>query len=167
MWRGEMREIALDSIWIFDARCTPNKQDSNSILESLPRLVIPFTHVCRIIIILQSKNDPIMSFWFRHRRALRAPEEEEREREQQPVATPELLVVPRSRGASASEHSLLTMATNHMIAFVIILYGLYGICRFGFGWDPIRDPPPPNYMTIHIPGVTDHAKPAGRLRGSH
>jgi hypothetical protein len=47
----------------------------------------------------------------------------------------------------------LVMATNHMTAFVVIFYGLYAVCRFGFGWDPIRDPPPATY-TIEIPGLT-------------
>lgn len=56
----------------------------------------------------------------------------------------------------------LVMAVNHMTAFVLIFYGLYAICRFGFGWDPTRDPPPPSY-TINIPGLT-HVQPAVNLR---
>jgi hypothetical protein len=41
-----------------------------------------------------------------------------------------------------------------MVAFVLLFYGLYAICRFGFGWDPTKDAPPPTY-TIHIPGITN------------
>ncbi|KAG7362722.1 hypothetical protein IV203_026082 [Nitzschia inconspicua] len=53
-------------------------------------------------------------------------------------------------------HRLLTLATHHLTALVLILYGLYGICRFGFGWDPtaIGDPPPETY-TVHVKGITD------------
>jgi len=59
----------------------------------------------------------------------------------------------------------LTMAVNHMTAFVLIFYGLTIICRYGFGWDPIRDPPPPSY-TVHIPGLTNAHDTTG-LRGSN
>jgi hypothetical protein len=55
---------------------------------------------------------------------------------------------PRSR-------RLLTMATHHLTALVLVLYGLYVLCRIAFGWDPTkRDPPPPTY-TIHVKGITD------------
>ena len=47
----------------------------------------------------------------------------------------------------------LVMAGHHMTAFCWIFYGLYALCRFGFGWDPIRDPPPASY-TVEIPGLT-------------
>ena len=59
----------------------------------------------------------------------------------------------RSR-VSNDGHLLVVVAVNHLAAFVVILYGLYVICRFGFGWDPTHDPPPPTY-TVHIRGVTD------------
>ena len=55
-------------------------------------------------------------------------------------------------GAVASRERLI-MAVHHMTAFCWIFYGLYALCRFGFGWDPIRDPPPATY-TIEIPGLT-------------
>jgi hypothetical protein len=48
---------------------------------------------------------------------------------------------------SIQEEERMKMAINHMIAFVLIVYGLYTICRFGFGWDPLVDDPPSN---IHI-----------------
>lgn len=55
---------------------------------------------------------------------------------------------PRSR-------HLLTVAIHHLTALVLIMYGLYGTCRFGFGWDPATgDLPPPTY-TVHIKGITD------------
>jgi hypothetical protein len=45
-----------------------------------------------------------------------------------------------------------------MTILVLSMYALCALCRFGFGWDPIRRggvvPPPPTY-TLHIPGVTD------------
>lgn len=57
---------------------------------------------------------------------------------------------------AGNSRQLLTMSINHMKVFVLMLYGLYAICRFGFGWDPTKksDPPPPTY-TLHIKGITD------------
>jgi hypothetical protein len=73
---------------------------------------------------------------------------------------------------SGNSRQLLTMSINHMKVFVLILYGLYAICRFGFGWDPTKkdDPTPPTY-TLHIKGITDDTAigPTGHitfLRGS-
>ena len=46
------------------------------------------------------------------------------------------------------------------------------MCRFGFGWDPARDPPPPLY-TLHIKGLTDDTAAGNtgtvswNLRGSY
>lgn len=98
-----------------------------------------------------------MPFFFRHRRRIPVPSPVLQQSE--PVGNPRL----RVEEEDASSRNLLTMTTNHMIAFVLILYGLYAICRFGFGWDPARDPPPPT-VTIHIHGITDDdAKPG--LRG--
>jgi hypothetical protein len=50
---------------------------------------------------------------------------------------------------------LLTLSINHMKVFVFTLYGLYAICRFGFGWDPTSNDPPPTTYTLHIKGITD------------
>ena len=58
----------------------------------------------------------------------------------------------------------LEMAVNHLTAFVLIFYGLYAFCRFGLGYDPIRDPSPPTH-TIEIPGLTN-VQPPSKLRGS-
>jgi hypothetical protein len=55
--------------------------------------------------------------------------------------------------AVVASRERLVMAVHHMTAFCWIFYGLYALCRFGFGWDPIRDPPPATY-TIEIPGLT-------------
>ena len=53
------------------------------------------------------------------------------------------------------DRRMTTMAIHHLTALVLIFYGLYAICRFGFGWDPASpDPPPPTY-TLHIKGLTD------------
>lgn len=41
----------------------------------------------------------------------------------------------RRGGGTHSDRALLLMAQNHMIAFVIILYGIYIICRL-LGWKP-------------------------------
>ncbi|KAL7558357.1 hypothetical protein ACA910_004022 [Epithemia clementina (nom. ined.)] len=38
--------------------------------------------------------------------------------------------------ASQSQRELLIMAQNHMMALLVFLYGLYALCRFGFGWTP-------------------------------
>ena len=48
----------------------------------------------------------------------------------------------------------LEMAVSHLTAFVLIFYGLYAFCRYGLGYDPVRDPYPPSY-TIEIPGLTN------------
>lgn len=58
----------------------------------------------------------------------------------------------------------LEMAVNHLLAFVLIFYGLYALCRFGLGYDPIRDPPPPS-ITIEIPWLTN-VQSRNKLRGS-
>jgi hypothetical protein len=104
-----------------------------------------------------------MSFWFRHRRVRGETDEEES------VVIMEHSMRRRRNYRDDSitnrDHQLLTMAVNHMIALVLIFYLLYAICRFGFGWDPTRDPPPPTY-TIHIPGITDDVRKITRLRGS-
>ena len=54
---------------------------------------------------------------------------------------------------NSNSDSLLIMAINHLLAFVLIFYGLYLFCRIGFGWDAMKDPSPPTY-TISIPGIT-------------
>eukprot|EP00980_Cylindrotheca_fusiformis_P011942 scaffold2830_cov131-Cylindrotheca_fusiformis.AAC.63 len=84
-----------------------------------------------------------MPFWFRH------PSPIHRDEDLLPAFTD-----AGRRIDEMNQEARLTMAVNHMIAFVLALYGLYAICRFGFGWDPTKDPPPPTY-TIHIPGVTN------------
>lgn len=61
---------------------------------------------------------------------------------------------------SRASRERLVMAVNHMTAFVIIFYGLYIICHYGFGWNPLRDPPPPSY-TVQIPGLTSPIKSSG------
>mmetsp|Transcript_13657 Transcript_13657/g.17806 ORF Transcript_13657/g.17806 Transcript_13657/m.17806 type:complete len:156 (+) Transcript_13657:148-615(+) len=45
------------------------------------------------------------------------------------------------RRAHRREQGLLIMAQNHMLAFLIFMYLIYVICRYGFGWKP-GDPPP-------------------------
>ena len=71
-----------------------------------------------------------------------------------------------------SSRQLRVMAINHLTALVLIFYGLYALCRFGFGWDPARDPPPPTY-TLHIKGLTDDTAAGStgtvswNLRGSY
>lgn len=84
-----------------------------------------------------------MPFWFRHRRPIHRADD------LLPFVFDE-----RRRIVEINEEGRIKMAVNHMIAFVLLLYGLYAICRFGFGWDPTKDPPPPTY-TIHISGITD------------
>lgn len=59
----------------------------------------------------------------------------------------------RSYAARERSRERLSMAVNHLTAFVLIFYGLYATCRFGLGWDPIRDPPPPTF-TVEVPGLT-------------
>jgi len=60
---------------------------------------------------------------------------------------------PSSFAVEAASRERLVMAIHHMTAFVLIFYGLCLVCRFGFGWDPMKDPPPTSY-TIEIPGLT-------------
>ena len=50
------------------------------------------------------------------------------------------LVREVARDSRRSERARLVMAQNHMLAFVITMYLLYGICRL-LGWKPgIRSP---------------------------
>lgn len=65
----------------------------------------------------------------------------------------------RNEENDAASRERLTMAVNHLTAFVIFFYGLYALCRFGFGYDPIRDSSTPPSYTLEIPGITH------RLRG--
>jgi hypothetical protein len=84
-----------------------------------------------------------MPFWFRYRRPIHRDED--------------LLPLVADAGRridETDEEARITTAVNHMVAFVLLFYGLYAICRFGFGWDPTKDTPPPTY-TIHIPGITN------------
>ena len=39
----------------------------------------------------------------------------------------------REVAENPQSRQLLQMSTQHVTAFVLILYALYGICRFGFG----------------------------------
>mmetsp|Transcript_10087 Transcript_10087/g.19402 ORF Transcript_10087/g.19402 Transcript_10087/m.19402 type:complete len:100 (+) Transcript_10087:1-300(+) len=39
------------------------------------------------------------------------------------------------RGGTHSERALLIVAQNHMVAFVVTLYGIYIVCRL-LGWKP-------------------------------
>ena len=84
-----------------------------------------------------------MPFWFRHRHVTMTSD----------LPQYQAPVTPRV-DVEESDRRLLVMAVNHLHAFVVISYLLYAICRFGFGWDPLKDPPPPTYK-VHIPGITD------------
>ena len=50
--------------------------------------------------------------------------------------------------------SLLVMAQHHLLAFIVFMYLLLFICRYGFGWVPGKTPPPPT-ITVHLRGITD------------
>ena len=71
-----------------------------------------------------------------------------------------------------TSRQLRVMAIHHLTALVLIFYALHAMCRFGFGWDPARDPPPPLY-TLHIKGLTDDTADGNtgtvswNLRGSY
>jgi hypothetical protein len=54
----------------------------------------------------------------------------------------------RTRRGTESDRSLLLMVQNHMVAFVLTIYGIYAFCRFVVGWTP-GTPPPPSF-TIHF-----------------
>jgi hypothetical protein len=88
-----------------------------------------------------------MQFWFRRRRI--SPVNDHID-----SILPLANIPPRIHDEEEASRRLIIMATNHMFAFVVIFYLLYAICRFGFGWDAVRDPKPPSY-TLHIPGITD------------
>lgn len=102
-----------------------------------------------------------MSFWFRHRRRRRPRGVLDEHGVLHDLNEPN--DDPREDAATEER---LAMATNHMIAFVLIIYGLFLLCKYGFGWDPIKDPAPPSY-TLHIRGITDDDRihKAGGLRG--
>lgn len=86
-----------------------------------------------------------MSVWFRHRGA------PDRYNQDLPLTGHAIV---QAEIEAYNEEARMKMALNHMIALVLMLYGLYAICKYGFGWDPRRDPPPPTYV-LHIPGITD------------
>ena len=86
-----------------------------------------------------------MSAWFRQRGIV------DRNNEGLPLTRHAIV---QSEIESFNEEARMKMAINHMIALVLMFYGLYALCRYGFGWDPAKDPPPPTY-TLHIPGITD------------
>ena len=46
---------------------------------------------------------------------------------------------------------LLIMAQNHVLAFLVIMYLLYVICKFVFGWTPGTPAPPTK--TIHLSDI--------------
>jgi hypothetical protein len=48
---------------------------------------------------------------------------------------------------------LLVMAQNHVLGLIVCFYFIFAICRFGFGWNPLKGGPPPPTYTIHIPGI--------------
>mmetsp|Transcript_19072 Transcript_19072/g.52967 ORF Transcript_19072/g.52967 Transcript_19072/m.52967 type:complete len:128 (-) Transcript_19072:745-1128(-) len=48
---------------------------------------------------------------------------------------------------------LLTMAENHLLAFIVIMAVILCLCRILFHWK-IGQPFPPTY-TVHIRGITD------------
>jgi hypothetical protein len=88
------------------------------------------------------------------------------------------VILPGDEFQDGSDHDdpssgqLRVMAIHHSTALVLIFYALYALCRFGFGWDPARDPPPPTY-TVHIKGLTDDTAAVSmgtltwNLRGSY
>ena len=45
------------------------------------------------------------------------------------------------------ERERMRMAQNHMVVFVVFMYILYVICRFGFGWTPGSEKPSPS---VHV-----------------
>jgi hypothetical protein len=49
---------------------------------------------------------------------------------------------------------LLVMAQNHVFGLIVCFYFIFAICRFGFGWNPLKGGPPPPTYTIHILGIT-------------
>ena len=49
------------------------------------------------------------------------------------------------RRAQRRDHRLLTMAQNHLLVFVLFLYGIYAIGRY-FGWKPRSNAPPRSYL---------------------
>lgn len=63
--------------------------------------------------------------------------------------------IPRSRASrfrhpqDENSRRLLIMAQHHLLAWLVCMYILLMVCRFGFGWTPGQDKPPP---TITIGG---------------
>jgi hypothetical protein len=84
-----------------------------------------------------------MSLWFRNRRLARR-------------ADVESTILPVAREVplpfdddDEATRERLTMAEDHLIAFVVIVCFLLIICRFVFGWKP-GEPTPPTF-TIQFP----------------
>lgn len=102
-----------------------------------------------------------MAFIFRQRRIVVGSQDNTDDVEENDISSQVLL---QQNTTTTHDNEMVTMATNHMIAFILFMYGLYAICRFGFGWDAIRDPPPQTIYTVHIAGITDDDTSA--LRGS-
>jgi len=67
---------------------------------------------------------------------------------------------------SRESRRLLVMAQNHLFAWLVIMYIIYFICRYGFGWTPGSGKPAPAF-TIHFGEETSlvemdnaHSRPA-------
>lgn len=141
--------------WTLDVKCMGTKDKG---IIRVPVLVKHTTHdtlqincipgtqrwIVVAIILRTEKVGRYMPIWFRPRGTV------DRDNEVLPLTRH---AVVQSEIEAYNEEARMTMAINHMVVLVLVFYGLYAICRYGFGWDPARDPPPPTY-TLHIPGIT-------------